>query len=166
MKTHRFQGKVALVTGGNSGIGLGVAKAYAQEGAQVAITGRNEKTLEAAAKEIGEGTLAIQSDAGKVAEIEAAMTKIQERFGRIDALFVNAGIAKLVPFEQVTERLFDETVDINMKGVFFTVQKAIPLMSKGSAIVLNGSINAHFAMPTTAMYGAAKAGVVSMAKYA
>ena len=143
MSAQRFQGKVAVVTGGNSGIGLAVAKAYAREGAQVAITGRNDKTLNAAAKEIGDGSLAIQSDAGKVAEIEVAMKKINERFGRIDALFVNAGVAKLVPFEKVTEEIFNETVDINMKGVFFTVQKAIPLMSKGSAIVLNASINAH-----------------------
>src|SRR5215831_16764865 len=131
MSAQRFQGKVAVVTGGNSGIGLGVAKAYAQEGARVAITGRNEKTLETAAKEIGDGTLAIQSDAGKVAEIEAAMKKIKERFGQIDALFVNAGVAKLIPFERVTEELFDETVDINLKGVFFTVQKAIPLNVQG-----------------------------------
>src|SRR5262249_10449610 len=137
MSAQRFQGKVAVVTGGNSGIGLGVAKAYAQEGAQVAITGRNEKGLQAAAKEIGDGTLAIQSDAGKVAEIEAAMQKIKERFGRIDALFVNAGVAKFVPFEQVTEEFFDETITINLKGAFFTVQKAVPLMPKGSAVVLN-----------------------------
>ena len=164
MTAQRFQGKVAVVTGGNSGIGLGVAKAYAQEGAQVAITGRNRRTLEAAAKEIGDGTLVIQSDAGKVAEIEVAMKKIKERFGRIDALFVNAGVAKLVPFEQVTEEIFDETVSINLKGVFFTVQKAIPLMSKGSAIVLNASINAHLGMPGTTVYGATKAGVVNMAK--
>jgi len=164
MNGRRFEGKVAVVTGGNSGIGLGVAKAYAQEGAQVAITGRNEKTLEAAAKEIGEVTFVIQSDAGKVSEIEVAMNKIKERFGRIDALFVNAGVAKLLPFEQVTEELFDETVAINLKGVFFTVQKAIPLMSKGSAIVLNASINAHLGMPGTTVYGATKAGVVNMAK--
>ncbi len=164
MSAQRFQGKVAVVTGGNSGIGLGVAKAYAQEGAQVAITGRNAKTLEAAAKEIGAGTLAIQSDAGKVTEIEVAMKKIQERFGRIDALFVNAGVAKLLPFDQVTEDVFDETVNTNLKGVFFTVQKAIPLMSKGSSIVLNGSINAHLGMPGTTIYGASKAGVVNLAK--
>jgi NAD(P)-dependent dehydrogenase (short-subunit alcohol dehydrogenase family) len=164
MTAQRFQGKVAVVTGGNSGIGLGVAKAYAREGAQVAITGRNEKTLEAAAKEIGDGTLAIQSDAGKVAEIETAMKKIKERFGRIDALFVNAGVGKFVPFEKVTEEFFDETVNINMKGVFFTVQKAIPLMSKGSAIVLNASINAHLGMPGTTVYGATKAAVINMAK--
>ena len=167
MSAQRFQGKVAVVTGGNSGIGLGVAKAYAQEGARVAITGRNKKTLETAAKEIGDGTLAIQSDAGRVAEIEAAMKKIKERFGQVDALFVNAGVAKLVPFETVTEELFDETVNINLKGVFFTVQKAIPLMSKGSAIVLNASINAHLGMPGmpgTTVYGATKAGVLNMAK--
>jgi NAD(P)-dependent dehydrogenase (short-subunit alcohol dehydrogenase family) len=123
MSAQRFQGKIAVVTGGNSGIGLGVAKAYAREGAQVAITGRNEKTLEGAAKEIGDGTLAIQSDAGKVAEIEAAMKKIKERFGRIDAMFVNAGVAKLIPFEEVTEEFFDETVDINMKGFFLPSRK-------------------------------------------
>jgi NAD(P)-dependent dehydrogenase (short-subunit alcohol dehydrogenase family) len=164
MSAQRFQGKVAVVTGGNSGIGLGVAKAYAQEGAQVAITGRNEQTLAVAAKEIGDGTLAIQSDVGKVAEIETAMKKINERFGRIDALFVNAGVAKFVPFDEVTEEFFDETVDINMKGVFFTVQKAVPLMSRGSAIVLNASINAHLGMPGTTVYGATKAAVINMAK--
>src|SRR4029453_5348715 len=125
MGAQRFKGKVAVVTGGNSGIGLGVAKAYAQEGAHVAITGRNEKTLEAAAKEISDGTPAVHSAARKGAEIEAAMKKINERFGRIDALFVNAGVAKLVPFDRATEELFDETEDINIKGVFFTVQKAI-----------------------------------------
>ena len=141
-----------------------MAKAYAREGAQVAITGRNEETLEVAAKEIGDRTLAIQADVGKVAEIEAAMKKINERFGRIDALFVNAGIGKFVPFEKVTEDFFDETVDINMKGVFFTVQKAISMMSRGSAIVLNASINAHLGMPGTTVYGATKAAVINMAK--
>jgi len=161
---QRFQGKVAVVTGGNSGIGLGVAKAYAREGARVAITGRNEKTLQAAAGEIGNGTLAIRSDASRVADIEAGMKQINERFGRIDALFVNAGIGRFVPVEEVTEAFFDETVGINLKGVFFTVQKAIPLMPKGSAIVLNASINAHLGMPGTTVYGATKAAVVNMAK--
>ena len=117
MTAQRFQGKVAVVTGGNSGIGLGVAKAYAREGAQVAITGRNEKTLEAAAKEIGDGTLAIQSDAGKVAEIETAMKKIKERFGRIDAMFVNAGVAKLIPFDEVTEDSSEALDAVPITGV-------------------------------------------------
>ena len=164
MGLQRFAGKVAVVTGGNSGIGFGVAKAYAREGAQVAITGRNERTLADAAKEIGDGTLAIRADAGNVAEIAAAMQKVKERFGRIDVLFVNAGVGKFVPFDHVTEEFFDESVGINMKGVFFTVQKAVPLMPRGSAIVLNASINAHLGMPGTTVYGATKAAVVNMAK--
>src|ERR1043165_2456563 len=164
MSSQRFAGKVAVVTGGNSGIGLGVAKAYAREGAQVAITGRNEKPLADAAKEIGGRAIAIRADASNVAEIDAAMQKIKQRFGRIDALFVNAGVGKFVPFDQVSEEFFDETVGINMKGVFFTVQKAVPMMPKGSAIVLNASINAHLGMPGTTVYGATKAAVVNMAK--
>lgn len=164
MSRQRFQGKVAVVTGVNSGIGFGVAKAYAQEGAQVVITGRNDNTLQAAAGEIGNGTLAIRSDVGKLADIEDAIRRIQDRFGRIDALFVNAGIGKFVPFEEVTEAFFDETVAVNLKGVFFTVQKAVPLMHKGSAIVLNASINAHLGMPGTTVYGATKAAVVNLAK--
>src|SRR5262245_58593435 len=104
---RRFEGKVAVVTGGNSGIGLGVAKAYAQEGARVAITGRDEKTLKAAVAEIGPGTLAIRSDVGKISEIESAMTQIKAKFGWIDALFVNAGMGKFTPIEQVTEEFFD-----------------------------------------------------------
>src|SRR5262249_33067515 len=114
MSTQRFQGKVAVVTGGNSGIGLGVAKAYAREGAQVAITGRNQETLQAAAREIGAGTLAIQSDAGKLPDIDAAMKQIRDRFGRIDALFVNAGVGKFIPIAEVTEEFFDQTVGINL----------------------------------------------------
>jgi NAD(P)-dependent dehydrogenase (short-subunit alcohol dehydrogenase family) len=164
MSGPHFEGKIAVVTGGNSGIGLGVAKAYAREGAQVAITGRNAGTLDAAAKEIGGGTLAIRSDASKLPDIEAAMKQVGERFGRIDALFVNAGIARFVPFQEVTEAFFDETVNVNLKGVFFTVQKAVPLMPRGSAVVLNASINAHLGMPGTTVYGATKAAVANLAK--
>ena len=120
MTSQRFQGKIAVVTGGNSGIGSGVAKAYAREGAQVAITGRNEKNSGECGERNRRGSLAIQSDARNVAEIEAAIGTIGARFGRIDALFVKAGVAKLLPFEQVTEELFGELVDINMKGCFFT----------------------------------------------
>jgi NAD(P)-dependent dehydrogenase (short-subunit alcohol dehydrogenase family) len=137
---------------------------YAAEGARVAITGRNDNTLQAAAREIGDGTLAIRSDAGKLADIERAMAQIKERFGRIDALFVNAGIGKFVPLQEVTEAFFDETVGVNLKGAFFTVQKAVPLMPRGSAIVLNASINAHLGMPGTTVYGATKAAVLNMAK--
>lgn len=160
----RFKGKVAVVTGGNSGIGLAAAKAYAREGAQVAITGRSESTLAAAAKEIGPETLAIRSDVSRLPEIATAMGRIKERFGRIDALFVNAGVGRFVPLEEVTETFFDETMGTNVKGAFFTIQKAVPLFSEGAAVVLNASINAHWGLPNSSVYGASKAAVVNMAK--
>jgi len=160
----RFEGKVAMVTGGNSGIGLAAAKAFAREGAQVAVTGRDEGTLKNAEKEIGSGALAIRADAARIADLDAAMAKVRDQFKRIDALFVNAGIGKFVPFAEVTEAMFDEIVTINLKGAFFTVQKALPLMPHGSAVVLNASINAHIGLPGTTVYGATKAAVVNMAK--
>jgi len=160
----RFEGKVAMVTGGNSGIGLAAAKAFAREGAQVAITGRDEGTLKNAEKEIGSSALAIRADAARIADLDAAMAKVRDQFKRIDALFVNAGIGKFVPIAEVTEAMFDEIVTINLKGAFFTVQKALPLMARGSAVVLNASINAHIGLPGTTVYGATKAAVVNMAK--
>ena len=160
----RFEGKVAMVTGGNSGIGLAAAKAFAREGAQVAVTGRDEGTLKNAEKEIGSGALAIRADAARIADLDAAMAKVRDQFQRIDALFVNAGIGKFVPIAEVTEAMFDEIVTINLKGAFFTVQKALPLMARGSAVVLNASINAHIGLPGTTVYGATKAAVVNMAK--
>lgn len=162
--SERFKDKVAVVTGGNSGIGLATARAYVREGAKVAITGRSDATLKAAQKELGPDVLAIKADFSKVAEIASAMDRIKERFGRIDALFVNAGIGKFVPFEEVTEASFDETMATNLKGAFFTVQKAVPLFSKGAAVVLNASINAHLGMPGSTVYGASKAAVVNLAK--
>ncbi len=161
---NRFEGKVAVVTGGNSGIGLGAAKAFAREGASVVVTGRDPASLKAAEKEIGHGALALKADATRLADLDAAMATIRERFKKIDALFVNAGIGKFVPFEQVTEAFFDETMAVNFKGVFFTVHKALPLLTRGAAVVLNASINAHKGMPGTTVYGATKAAVVNLAK--
>ena len=161
--TERFKGKVAVVTGGNSGIGFAAARAFVREGAKVAITGRNESTLEAARKELGPDVLAIRADISRVPEIDAAMARIKERFGRIDALFVNAGIGRFIPFEEVSEEYFDEIVATNLKGAFFTVQKAVPLLGRGSAVVLNASINAHMGLANTSVYGATKAAVVNLA---
>jgi NAD(P)-dependent dehydrogenase (short-subunit alcohol dehydrogenase family) len=162
--SRRFTGKVAVVTGGNSGIGLATAKAYAREGARVAITGRSEESLATAAKEIGSETLAIRADVTRLPEIDRAVERIKERFGRIDALFVNAGIGKFVPFEEVTEAFYDETMNANLKGAFFTVQRAAPLFTEGAGVVLNASINAHMGMPGSTVYGATKAAVVNLAK--
>jgi NAD(P)-dependent dehydrogenase (short-subunit alcohol dehydrogenase family) len=160
----RFTDKVAVVTGGNSGIGLATAKAFAREGARVAITGRSDTTLEAAYKELGPDSLVIKADVSRVPDIAAAMNEIKRRFGRIDTLFANAGIGKFVAFEEVTEELYDQTMATNLKGVFFTVQKAVPLFPRGAAVVLNASINAHMGMPNSSVYGASKAAVLNLAK--
>jgi NAD(P)-dependent dehydrogenase (short-subunit alcohol dehydrogenase family) len=160
----RFTDKVAVVTGGNSGIGLATAKEFLREGARVAITGRSDTTLRAAQKELGQDALVIKADMSRVPEITAAMAQVKQKFHRIDALFVNAGIGRFVPFEDVTEEFFDETMATNLKGAFFTVQKAIPLLSRGAAVVLNASINAHMGMPGSSVYGASKAAVVNLAK--
>ena len=162
--SQRFDGKVAVVTGGNSGIGLAAAKAYAREGAKVAITGRSDATLKTAQKELGPDALVIKADMSSIPEIETSMARIKERFGRIDALFVNAGIGRFVPFEQVTEEFFDETMSTNLKGAYFTIQKAAPLLARGAAVVLNASINAHMGMPGSSVYGASKAALVNLAK--
>jgi len=162
--SQRFKDKVAVVTGGNSGIGLAAAKAFVREGAKVAITGRSDTTLKAAQKELGPDVLVIKADMSRVPEIAAAMARIKDRFGRIDALFVNAGIGRFVPFEEVTEEFYDETMATNLKGAFFTIQKAVPLLSRGAAVVLNASINAHMGMPGSSVYGASKAAVVNLAK--
>src|SRR3989454_4163143 len=162
--SQRFKDKVAVVTGGNSGIGLATAKAFTSEGARVAIIGRSETTLKAAQKELGPDVLAVKADMSRVPEITAAMDQIKQKYGRIDALFVNAGIGRFVPFEAVTEEFFDETMATNLKGAFFTIQKAVPLLARGAAVVLNASINAHMGLPGSSVYGASKAGVVNLAK--
>jgi len=162
--SNRFKDKVAVVTGGNSGIGLAAAKAFVREGAKVAITGRSDDTLKSAQKELGPDALVIKADMSKIPEIQAAMNQVRSKFGRIDALFVNAGIGRFVPFEEVTEQFFDETMATNLKGLYFTVQKAAPLFSKGAAVVLNASVNAHIGMPASSVYGASKAAVVNLAK--
>jgi len=162
--TRAFEGKVAVVTGGNSGIGLATAKAFVREGARVAITGRSDATLKAAQQELGPEALVIKADMSRLPEIASAMEQIGQRFDRIDALFVNAGIGRFVPFEQVSEEFYDSIMATNVKGLFFTVQKAVPLLARGAAVVLNASINAHKGLPGSSVYGASKAAVVNLAK--
>ena len=162
--SRRFEGKVAVVTGGNSGIGLATARAFVREGARVAITGRSDATLKTAQRELGPDVLVLKADMARIPEIVGAMARIKERFGSIDALFVNAGIGRFVPFEEVTEEFFDETMATNLKGAYFTIQKAVPHLARGAAVVINASINAHLGMPGSSVYGASKAAVVNLAK--
>jgi NAD(P)-dependent dehydrogenase (short-subunit alcohol dehydrogenase family) len=160
----RFEGKTAVITGGNSGIGLATAKQFHDEGANVAISGRDQKTLDAAVKTIGPGTLAVKADVAKLADLDQFFAQVSAKFGKIDALFANAGIAKFAPVAASTEQLFDETFDINVKGLFFTLQKALPLLNDNAGIVLNASVVSTKGSPATSIYSASKAAVRSLAR--
>jgi NAD(P)-dependent dehydrogenase (short-subunit alcohol dehydrogenase family) len=162
----RLEGKTAVVTGGNSGIGLATAKRFLEEGARVAISGRNQKTLDEAVKTLGDGVLAVQSDTAKLGETEKFLAKVVQKFGKIDVLFVNAGVAKCAPLADTPESLFDEQFNINIKGAYFTIQKAIPLLNDGASIILNTSVAGAKGTPSTSAYSATKAALRSLARTA
>src|SRR6266568_3409523 len=128
----RLEGKVAVVTGGNSGIGLATAKRLQEEGARVAISGRSKKTLDEAVKTIGNGVVAVQSDVSELGDLDKLYTEVSHKLGKIDVLFVNAGVAKFAPLTETTESLYDEQFDINIKGAYFTIQKALPQAAPAS----------------------------------
>jgi NAD(P)-dependent dehydrogenase (short-subunit alcohol dehydrogenase family) len=162
----RLEGKTAVVTGGNSGIGLATAKRFLEEGARVAISGRNQKTLDEAVKTLGDGVLAVQADTAKLDETEKFLAKVVRKFGKIDVLFVNAGVAKFAPLTDTPESLFDEQFDINIKGAYFTIQKAVPHLSDGASIILNTSVAGTTGTPGTSAYSATKAALRSLARTA
>jgi NAD(P)-dependent dehydrogenase (short-subunit alcohol dehydrogenase family) len=159
----RLSAKTALITGGNSGIGLATAQLFVAEGARVAITGRNQKTLDAAAAQLGDGILAIKADAADVASTECAVVAIAEKFGKLDVLFANAGIGGVTPVGQTSLAAFEEIVRINLTG-FFTVQAAAPYLNDGASIILNGSVHAVLGIPGWSAYAATKAGVRAIAR--
>jgi NAD(P)-dependent dehydrogenase (short-subunit alcohol dehydrogenase family) len=163
---NRLEGKVAVVTGGNSGIGLATARRLQEEGARVAISGRSKKTLEKAAKAIGNGVVAIQADVAKLTDLDKLYAEVSEKLGKIDVLFVNAGIAKNVPLAETSESVFDEQFDINIKGAYFTIQKALPLLNDGASIILNTSVVDNRGTPGTSAYAATKAALRSVARTA
>ncbi len=160
----KLESKVAVITGGNSGIGLATAKEFKEQGAQVIITGRDQQTLEAAKREIGGNVMAVRSDTSSLAEIDKLFAAVKEKFGHIDVLFVNAGIGKFAPVDDVTEEFFDSIMDINFKGAYFTIQKALPLLNENASIILNSSIIANIGMPNTSVYAASKAALITLAR--
>ncbi len=162
----RLEGKVAVVTGGNSGIGLASAKRLQEEGARVAIAGRSKKTLDEAVKTIGNGVLAVQTDVAKLADIDKLYAEVSKKFGKIDVLFVNAGVAKFAPLADTSESLYDEQFDINIKGAYFTIQKALPLLNDGASIILNTSVAGSTGMAGASAYSATKAALRSLARTA
>ncbi|SAK63441.1 short chain dehydrogenase [Caballeronia catudaia] len=161
---NRFEGKTVLVTGGNSGIGLATAQAFAAEGARVVVTGRDEGSLATARASLGANALAIRNVTGTVESARELAQRLSDANIRLDAVFVNAGIATFGPFTDIDERAWDETFAINVKGPYFQIQSLVPLFNEGASIVLNGSINAHIGMPMSSIYAASKAAFVSLAK--
>ena len=161
---HRFNNHTVLVTGGSSGIGLAAAKAYAHEGARVVITGRDEQALARAQADIGHGAMALRNDAGSIEEARRLAASLQAQDIQLDAIFINAGVARFAPLADVSEALWDDTFNANVKGPYFQIQALSPLLRQGAAIVINGSINAHIGMPNSSVYAASKAALISLAK--
>jgi NAD(P)-dependent dehydrogenase (short-subunit alcohol dehydrogenase family) len=162
---RRFEGKVALVTGGNSGMGLAVARRLVEEGAKVVISGRDAASLAAAARELGAAALGVRADVAGLDDVDRLVAATREfGGGRLDVLFPNAGSALFRPLAETTEAQWDALMSVNLKGVYFTVQKALPLLQAGSAIVLNASVAAAKGNPVGSLYGASKAGVRSLGR--
>ena len=160
----RFAGKVVLVTGGNSGLGLETAKHFAAEGAKVIITGRREEQLASAAKQIGPAATAIRADSADLDSLDRLFSHIQTEKGRLDVVFANAGTGGFQPLGAITEEHFDKIFDVNVKGTLFTVQKALPMMVDGGSIVINSSNAAHIALPAFSVYSATKAALRAFAR--
>ncbi len=160
----KLENKVTVITGGNSGIGLATAKLFHSEGAHVIITGRRSEVLASAAKEVGPRALGITTDTSNLNDIDNLYQEIQKKYGTIDVLFLNAGIALFPPIEHVTEEIYDTQFDINVKGLFFNIQKALPLMKPGGSIILTTSAADQKGALNTSVYAASKAAVRSFAR--
>lgn len=160
----KLEGKIALVTGGSTGIGLATAKRFVEEGAYVFITGRREPELAAAVREIGRNVTAVQGDVSNLGDLDRLFDQIRREKGRLDVGFANAGTAKYAPLGEITEELYDSIFGVNVKGLLFTVQKALPLLPDGASIILNASIVASKGLSSNSVYSATKAAVRSFAR--
>jgi len=160
----RLEGKVAVITGGSSGIGYATAKAFVNEGATVYITGRRKEALEAAAAKIGKGCVPVAGDTAKQEDVKALYDRIRSQHGRVDVVFANAGIAEYSPFGQIDQEHYERIFGTNVKGVIFSVQAALPLMPDGGSIILNGSVVGSKGLPANSVYAATKAAVRSFAR--
>ncbi|HET7437913.1 MAG TPA: SDR family oxidoreductase [Nitrospira sp.] len=160
----KLERKIALITGGNSGIGLATAKRFVSEGAYVFITGRREPELAAAVREIGRNVAGVQGDVSNLGDLDRLFARIKQEKGKLDIVFANAGVAKYARFGTITEEFYDSIFDINVKGLLFTVQKAPPLMPDGASVILNASIVGSKGLPANSVYSATKAAVRSFAR--
>jgi NAD(P)-dependent dehydrogenase (short-subunit alcohol dehydrogenase family) len=160
----KLENKIALVTGGTSGIGLATAKTFVDEGAYVFITGRRDRELAAAVNEIGRSVTGVRGDVSVPADLESLMARINQEKGRLDILFANAGVATYAPFGQITEKIYDSIFDVNVKGMLFTAQGALPLLVDGASVILNASIVGSKGLQANSVYSATKAAVRSFAR--
>ncbi len=160
----KLKDKVAVITGGNSGIGLGIAEEFKRQGASIAICGRDKKTLDVAQMQLGKDALVVQADVACLPNIDHLYKRVTERFDKIDILIVNAGLAIFQPLEQVDEATFDAQVDVNFKGAYFTLQKALPYLNDGASVVLISSVAQSKGIATMSVYSATKAALRSMAR--
>lgn len=160
----KLNGKTAVITGGNSGIGFATAQLFLKEGAKVIITGRNEKAVNEAVQSLGKNAFGIISDAGNMSDMDNLAKKVTAISSTVDIVFANAGVALFTAFADTSEEVFDSNMDINFKGAFFTVQKLLPLIPNNSAIIFNSTILLHIGMETSAAYSASKGAVLSLAK--
>ncbi|HEY0814481.1 MAG TPA: SDR family NAD(P)-dependent oxidoreductase, partial [Pseudonocardia sp.] len=160
----RYEGKKVVITGGTSGFGLTTAQTLVDEGARVLVTGRSQENLDAAERKLGPLAVAVRSDAASVADIEALVKRAEAELGTLDALFVNAGITRFVPFDAMTEDVYDELFTVNAKGPYFTVQKFAPLLRQGSGVVLTTSVANNRGIPMISGYSASKAALRAMTR--
>src|SRR6201990_3675006 len=157
--TKKLDGKIAVVTGGSAGIGLGMAKAFAAEGAKVYVTGRRQDVLDTAVAEIGHGAVGVRADAASLADLDRLYAQVKKASGRIDVLALNAGFYEFMALGDITEEHFDSTYNTNVKGLVFSLQKALPLLPKGASVILTGSIASSIGIPAMSVYSSTKAAV-------
>jgi NAD(P)-dependent dehydrogenase (short-subunit alcohol dehydrogenase family) len=160
----RFEGKTALITGGTTGIGFATAKLFITEGARVIVTGRASATIKTAQAELGDNAIVVRSDATSIPDMDSLVAKVKDTFGKLDVLFVNAGYGHFIPFEQVSEEVYDEMFSLNAKGPYFITQKLVPLMPEGSSVVFTTSMANIKAVAPLSAYGAAKAALRSITR--
>ncbi len=154
--SKKLEGKVAVVTGGNSGIGLATARRFVAEGAHVYITGRRQAELDEAVRQVGKHVTGVQGDVSNLGDLDRLFAQIEREKGKLDVVFANAGVAKAAPFGTITEEFYESIFNVNVKGLLFTVQKALPLLPDGASIILNASISTSKGLPTNSVYAATK----------